>query len=1160
MSLAEGAKNRRAAQLLHPPRLFLPFTRLLHFQSVANSTVASLFCFMRGLFWASLAVVASLSSASQNCESDLQVHQPRSTVHLDEGTCGDSTLCCSQEQQLRYTALTVDAYIQDVQDKIISTRHLFQSFFIDFREFFHKTLTSTYDELDSLYVETYGPFYSENAKVLHTYFSHLKSFSSSYSEASIRRVTDIFFDGLFRVMFKLSNPLQKTTEGQWKCMMSYVKTNKVFGEMPERISNLLTPTFTNWRSFISAIETTHDILDGYLNVTLQNECVRGLARLEMCGVCNSVKERPCKSFCENIISGCAYPFVSSEQIWTTVVENITKLAKLLRDRQSIVNALRPLPVLISEAIMDFQEKRDMITSKMVARCVLTDQFLRSKRSEIDHSYRLRKANARKARELEELNQKMTYFIQKLSGQKRLFTSFATGVCKLEQWSAPETAACWNGSAVGPYLLPPVRNNFPLANPEYQGSEYLTLRGVYVEERLKFQWLVARIQNILTSNRNLRAEADDSISGTDDEEDYDDDIEDGSGDDIDIQLRTELAEEDFEEDSTVDFGIFEKEDCGSEQTIEVVFREVPTKDSGLFVAQALFITMLLLMFLVSCFYFIMTRGNTVKVVKASEPGPFFIGKKSGVADYYKGHLGPIHHNRPGLTITMYYSPMSFASKHFRDQYGQVSRRFYQTEQELSPTFQAVNCFYSDGECNKKYRITNYPVLGAKMNNAASFYNGPLNFNYVKRWIDRLNHHVVRITTLEQLWNIESDHDLTVLAYIPLQPANSQNTWYSNFTDASFQVTNGDPNNEAVLFAVVTNPSLASELGFYTPYTIKLLDYEREEIEELEFFEWRANVISEKVLDTLEKINHVQIIFNSEANSLESTSLASALNRSSTLMVLQPKLGYGSETHLLMREIAREYWKCEDSSLLVQTIKKQNSAEKLNNSVLGYGCKFNSTLGFVAMDTLLNEFFASQWMENDNAKRRTEEELKGQVEMDTEREIQAVRRYSSTTGQNKDTVIFFSGGKWHAPSTSLLPIFHEVIHYFKQQSHLVEFVIVDTSEKIIPLKYDFERLPAVLVIRANNNATSWKYPDDMPFTYPNLISFILSHSSYDLKVSTSFQYCGSECRNRNLFRLRGEKKRLKRGVRRADFSHQKSLRNELREIFRLVKALMMSRSLL
>lgn len=45
-------------------------------------------------------------------------------------------------------------------------------------------------------------------------------------------------------------------------------------------------------------------------------------------------------------------------------ESMIKLGNQLNHRQNLVSALQPIPVLISEAIMHFQEKRDYITNKV----------------------------------------------------------------------------------------------------------------------------------------------------------------------------------------------------------------------------------------------------------------------------------------------------------------------------------------------------------------------------------------------------------------------------------------------------------------------------------------------------------------------------------------------------------------------------------------------------------------------------------------------------------------------------------------------------------------------------------------------------------------------------------------------------------------------------
>lgn len=105
-------------------------------------------------------------------------------------------------------------------------------------------------------------------------------------------------------------------------------------------------------------------------------------------------------------------------------ESLKKLANQLNHHQNLVSSLRPVPILISEAVMHFQERRDFITNKMIGKCLLDkeDFGLRRKRNGILKPFTKTKASpvSRKSRDHMILNQ--------------MFESFSTKV--LFSFSAP----------------------------------------------------------------------------------------------------------------------------------------------------------------------------------------------------------------------------------------------------------------------------------------------------------------------------------------------------------------------------------------------------------------------------------------------------------------------------------------------------------------------------------------------------------------------------------------------------------------------------------------------------------------------------------------------------------------------------------------------------
>ncbi|CAB3401055.1 unnamed protein product [Caenorhabditis bovis] len=273
----------------------------------------------------------------------------------------------------------------------------------------------------------------------------------------MKHIVDSFFHQLFRGLFRITNPFTKVSEENWQCMEEYFKEISVFGDIPLKIVNQLKLPMTNSRQFVESLETLHDIFDKYLNITLRPECVNGLARMETCAVCNGIREKPCVGYCTNILTGCTHQILESEQVWRLTAETLIKVSKQLKSSQNFVRSFKPVPILVSEAIMHFQENRDIITNKM-------------------------------------------------EGYKNFFGSIPSELCDSGSW-ATQDKNCWNGTDVGEYRLHVANVSEQARNPEFQLENFLSFRGEYIEERLRLQWLQSRLSHILS----FKTETDDEIT-------------------------------------------------------------------------------------------------------------------------------------------------------------------------------------------------------------------------------------------------------------------------------------------------------------------------------------------------------------------------------------------------------------------------------------------------------------------------------------------------------------------------------------------------------------------------------------------------------------------------------------------------------------------------
>ncbi|KAK6767290.1 hypothetical protein RB195_026516 [Necator americanus] len=162
---------------------------------------------------------------------------------------------------------------------------------------------------------------------------------------------------------------------------------------------------------------------------------------------------------------------------------------------------------------------------------------------------------------------------------------------------------------------------------------------------------------------------------------------------------------------------------------------------------------------------------------------------------------------------------------------------------------------------------------------------------------------------------------------------------------------------------------------------------------------------------------------------------------------------------------------------------------------------------------------------------------------------------------DIVVFFSGGVWHAPSTAAMHVFHGVASYFSSSSDLIKFYGLDTSRNELPYDYNFDRLPALVVFLSNQTEMNWKYPEILPISYANVLSFVLSHCSARLRWKMALTNCGRVCVTHNRLRLRKRQEKLRNAIHRIRENpnrkeHQTKLQyfvKQLRVVRRVLRAL-------
>ncbi|KAM3726576.1 Thioredoxin domain-containing protein [Dirofilaria immitis] len=129
----------------------------------------------------------------------------------------------------------------------------------------------------------------------------------------------------------------------------------------------------------------------------------------------------------------------------------------------------------------------------------------------------------------------------------------------------------------------------------------------------------------------------------------------------------------------------------------------------------------------------------------------------------------------------------------------------------------------------------------------------------------------------------------------------------------------------------------------------------------------------------------------------------------------------------------------------------------------------------------------------------------------------KTFRTDVNSSEDTVVFFSGGNWHGPSVSVIHVYHSVAHYFHPFLKLIKFHLIDVSLNDLPWQFQMDALPAVLFFPAGRKSSSSRFPTLVPFTVPNLISFIVTRCRKELRWQLALSSCSLLCIKKNSLRL-------------------------------------------
>ncbi|CEF61983.1 Dally-like [Strongyloides ratti] len=480
---------------------------------------------------------------------------------------GKRKSCCTTFIEDQMKVVVKQRIENKLQDQIFMLRDFFERHLLSFKQQLREQIFNNKEQLNQMFIKTYGPFYKSNIKVFDELYTELDNYLYANTVKPIPVIVDNFFEQSYLIIFELLNPLRKITNNEQKeCLLIMKNELKPFLSFPKRITGQLSKSFTVWRSFFEVIENIVTQLHSLLHTSIPEECINKLVEMEYCQICtfnqiNLPGSKPCFSYCSNVLKGCLAEYAEIDTQWNILIDSLLQLFTKLKDVSNPVTTLAPLPAQISESFMVYQERGAELSNRIILNCFDNYEFYnigRNKRgmsnlndfNGIELKLRNNK-NLKKRRDNDVVTRMIETFSDQLKRMKNFWRTLSESLCD-DKISSKDDQFCWNGHEITPryrYKVIPHGIKKQKYNPEFLSQRlYLTLsKDTYLDQRIKFITLsntLNRIyynaksdENIIEGSGNKKEKILNSID--DDDEDDDNDPYEGSAMEIENEILNDI---------------------------------------------------------------------------------------------------------------------------------------------------------------------------------------------------------------------------------------------------------------------------------------------------------------------------------------------------------------------------------------------------------------------------------------------------------------------------------------------------------------------------------------------------------------------------------------------------------------------------------------------
>ncbi|XP_053283161.1 glypican-6a [Pleuronectes platessa] len=398
-------------------------------------------------------------------------HQEISGEHLR--VCPQGYTCCTSEMEDKLNQQSKQEFENLVDVSSHQIRTTFVSRHKKFDEFFLELLDNSEKSLHSMFKRTYGKLYMQNSDVFQDLFTELKRYYTG-GNVNLEEMLNDFWARLLERMFQLLNSQYHFTDDYLECVSKYTDQLKPFGDVPRKLKAQVTRAFIAARTFVQGLMVGREVANRVAKVNVAPACVRALTKMLYCPYCRGLPGlKPCHNYCHNVMRGCLANQADLDPEWNVFIDAMLLVADRLDGPFNIEEAIDPIDIKISDAIMTMQDNSMTVSAKVFQGCgqPKPSGMGRSARGISDVFNARFRPYTREERPTTaagtSLDRLVTDIKERLKESRRFWSNLSDDICAKGKLTESDDEQCWNSHTKGRYFPEVVKEGLTnqVNNPE-----------------------------------------------------------------------------------------------------------------------------------------------------------------------------------------------------------------------------------------------------------------------------------------------------------------------------------------------------------------------------------------------------------------------------------------------------------------------------------------------------------------------------------------------------------------------------------------------------------------------------------------------------------------------------------------------------------------------